>query len=112
MSRYYARRVDTTHAPVRKAYERVGATVIDTSRLGGDAPDLIVGWRGRTLAVEVKWKRPTREGGRHGETEGQKKRREAWRGDTWLVVTNPEEAVLKLVQAVTTNAPGQDAARA
>lgn len=101
MSRY-ARRVDTTHAPVRDALRKVGATVLDTSRLGDSAPDLIVGWQGRTLAVEVKWNRPTNEGGRHGETFGQKKCRESWRGDVWLIVMDPEDAVLKLVQAVTT----------
>ena len=101
MSRVYARKVDTNHANVRNALRKVGATVLDTASLGDGAPDLIVGWQRRTLAIEVKWRRPTSEGGSHGETAGQKRRREAWRGDSWLVVTNPEDAVLKLVQAVT-----------
>ena len=94
MSRFYARKVDTNHADVRDAIRKVGASVLDTSKLGQDAPDMLVGWQGRTVAFEVKF-------GKRKETQGQKKRREAWRGDAWLVVTNPEDAVLQLVRAVT-----------
>jgi Holliday junction resolvase len=101
VSRHYARRVDTTHGPIRDALRQVGATVLDTSRLGDGAPDLLVGWRGRTVAVECKTNRSTKEGGRRGETEEQRKLREGWRGDAWIVVRSPDEAVLALVQAVT-----------
>lgn len=94
MSRYFARKVDTTHGPVRSAFREVGATVIDTFRVGDDAPDMLVGWRGLTVAVEVKT-------GKKRETKGQQERREAWRGGPWLVVTTPDDAVFKLVQAVT-----------
>jgi hypothetical protein len=97
----YARRIDTTHVPIKQAFLSVGATVMDTSTLGGDAPDLVVGWRGRTVLVECKWKRPTKEGGAHGETDGQRSRRLAWRGDAWVVVDDPESAVLQVVQAIT-----------
>lgn len=50
----YARRTDGTHKAVVDAFRRMGWTVLQTFRLGQNAPDLIVASGGRTLAVEVK----------------------------------------------------------
>lgn len=93
-----ARRIDTTHRPIRdRLRQRYGEqAVIDTHELGESFPDLVVGVAGRTFLVECKTVRPTRgpdRGGSHGESDGQRKLREAWRGDAWLVVTSPEQAV-------------------
>lgn len=52
----WARRVDRTHRPVKAALESCGWLVADTSRLGGDFPDLVAYHRGldRIVLVEVK----------------------------------------------------------
>ena len=49
-----ARRVDANQPAVVRALRAVGATVQDLSAVGGGCPDLLVGWRGINLAVEVK----------------------------------------------------------
>lgn len=105
MSRY-ARRTDTTHAPIRDALRNVGATVLDMSRLGDDAPDLAVGWRGRTVFVECKT--PTRKDGGVKDSkvsDGQREFARTWRGDAVIVATNPQQAVEQLVIAVTRAPP-------
>lgn len=101
MSRY-ARRVDNTHGPIRDALRKVGATVLDMSRLGDDAPDLAVGWRGRTVFVECKT--PTRKDGGVKESkvsDGQREFAKTWRGDAVIFATSPKQAVEQLVVAVT-----------
>ncbi len=52
MSRY-ARRVDANHGEIRKALEDIGAVVIDVHSVGG-ALDLLTGFRGRLVLMEVK----------------------------------------------------------
>jgi len=89
----YARRTDTTHAPIRDALRRIGATVLDTHAMGEGFPDLVVGYRKRTTLIECKWRRPTREGGSHGESQLQRELRESWRGADWIVVDSPDEAL-------------------
>jgi hypothetical protein len=49
-----AARVDSNHGEIVSTLRRLGATVQDASRMGGGFPDLVVGFRGRTLLVEVK----------------------------------------------------------
>lgn len=98
MSRY-ARRVDTTHAPIRDALERIGATVLDLSRLGHDAPDLAIGYGGRTLLVEAKSDRKVHRKRGDGRSPGQVLFAELWRGDRIITVTDPLEAV-RLVQSI------------
>jgi len=53
----YARRTDTTHAPIRDAYRAVGARVLDCSGLGGGWPDMLVISPARVLFVDAKTKR-------------------------------------------------------
>jgi len=50
----YAARVDANHSEVRKALEQIGCTVCDLSGVGGGVNDLLVGYRGRNILVEVK----------------------------------------------------------
>jgi hypothetical protein len=98
----YARRVDTTHADIRDALRDIGAVVHDTSALGDDFPDLVVGWRGRTLLVECKT--PTRKDGGvkpSAISVGQRTARVLWQGDAWIVATSPEQAIAECVRAVT-----------
>jgi hypothetical protein len=49
-----AARVDANHAEVSKAITKLGAWVIDCSRVGEGYPDLNVVHRGRVLFVEIK----------------------------------------------------------
>ena len=95
----YARRVDTNQAEIVQALRQIGAHVRDTSQVGDGFPDLVVSWRGVNILVEIKWLRPTSEGGRHGESEGQRIARETWPGP-WIVVTSPMDAVEQLIKAV------------
>lgn len=50
----YARKVDITQSPTVQAFLRAGWSVLDTSRIGGGAPDLFVSKRGVTVAIECK----------------------------------------------------------
>jgi len=50
----YARKVDTSQRDIVQAFEQAGWSVLDTSRVGGGAPDLFVAKRGVTIAVECK----------------------------------------------------------
>ncbi len=45
---------DANHAAIRDALRQAGASVFDTADLGGGFPDLVVGWRGVNLLLEVK----------------------------------------------------------
>lgn len=53
MSRW-ARRVDSNHGEIAAAATAIGAMVVDLSRAGDGIPDLLIGWRGLWLLVEVK----------------------------------------------------------
>lgn len=53
MSRW-ARRVDDNQDAVVKALRKVGAFVQSLSSVGAGVPDLLVGWRGQWLLIEVK----------------------------------------------------------
>lgn len=50
----YAARVDANQKDVVAALRRIGATVEPLHRVGGGCPDLLVGFRGRNLLIEVK----------------------------------------------------------
>ena len=87
MSRY-AHRVDTTHATIRDGMRQLGASVEDTSAVGNDFPDLIVGWMDRTVLVECKT--PTRKDGGvkpSATSDGQRNFAANWKGDKVIQAT-------------------------
>ncbi len=47
-------RKDGNHTDVIKALEKVGATVQTLSQVGHGCPDLLVGFRGRNVLLELK----------------------------------------------------------
>lgn len=49
-----ARNVDRNQAGIVRVLRAAGATVEVTADVGRGFPDLVVGWRGRTLLFEVK----------------------------------------------------------
>ena len=49
-----AHRVDVNHTEIVRAFEKLGARVLDLSRVGRGVPDLLVRFRNRMRFVEVK----------------------------------------------------------
>ena len=52
--RHYARRVDGNQSEVRQALEAIGCSVCDLSGVGGGVNDLLIGYRGKNVLIEVK----------------------------------------------------------
>lgn len=50
----YARKVDANQAEITEALRRVGASVQPLHTIGQGCPDLLVGYRGINLVLEVK----------------------------------------------------------
>jgi hypothetical protein len=50
----WARRVDTVQSDIVVDLRKLGASVLDLSRVGVGCPDLLVGWKGINLLVELK----------------------------------------------------------
>ena len=49
-----AARTDANQEEIVKALRKLGARVQSLARMGEGVPDLLVGWRGRLLLLEVK----------------------------------------------------------
>ena len=88
-----AARVDSNQAEIVKAFRKLGCSVLSMAALGKGAPDLLIGWGGICIAVEVKdgSKPPSA----RELTEDQRDFWETWRGGVRLV---PDlEAVVETV---------------
>jgi len=92
-----AARVDANQKRIVAALRKVGATVQHLHRLGKGCPDLLVGWQGQNILMEVKdgSKPPSAQKLTPDEVKwcGQ------WRGRV-LLVRDASEAVVLLTQAV------------
>ena len=86
-------RKDANHNKIAAAFEKCGASVADTSRLGGDFPDMVIALCGFNVLVEVKdgSKPPSKS----DLSKGQKKFQIEWRG--WYVVIKSVDDALALV---------------
>lgn len=94
---------DLTSPAIVAALRAAGASVTDLGPVGYGVPDLLVGWKGMTLLLEVKSpethgrraKDPARE---YGEflTDDQVRFLAAWRGATVRIVTTVDEALAVL----------------
>lgn len=102
MSRWHsARRRDANHKGIVKCLRRYGATVIDLAAAGQGVPDLLVGYAGRTIMLEVK--NPATKRGQQGMSgkrtaARQQKFRDEWRGAPVYVVYTASEALAKLAE--------------
>ena len=85
-------RVDLNQTAVVAALRTVGATVQHLHAVGQGCPDLLVGFRGRSLCFEVK------DGPKAKLTPAQDEWHAAWRGHV-EVVTRVEDALEKLFAA-------------
>ena len=54
MTRRYAAKVDANQERIVKALRDMGATVHPLHAVGGGCPDLLCGFRGRNILIEVK----------------------------------------------------------
>ena len=54
LKRGHRGRVDANQKEIVDALRKVGASVVSLSQIGDGCPDLLVGYRGRTLLLEVK----------------------------------------------------------
>jgi hypothetical protein len=91
MPRGFACKVDANHKEIVDALKTIGASIIDASRLGKGMPDLIVGFRGQTVLMEVK--NPKTQYGRKGLNENQRKWAESWAGGPLAIVDGPDAAL-------------------
>lgn len=98
LRRFNPRR-DAAEPGIIEALTKAGASVQPLS--GKDIPDLLVGWRGSTLLLEVKTpkpppKRAPRKPPTTGQNAGQIAWASRWRGARVHVVTTPQEALALL----------------
>lgn len=49
-----AHRQDGNHAAIKRAFERMGCSVADLSALGNGCPDILAGFGGLSILVEIK----------------------------------------------------------
>lgn len=95
---FYAVRRDDNEPEIVKALRLVGATVQPLSITG--APDLLVGFEGRTYLIEVKAEHG-KSGKGHKKTErglreSQEKWWDAWQGSMPVIVVTPREALIAI----------------
>jgi len=92
-----AARVDANHGEIVQALRAHGAYVQDSSRMGGGFPDLVCGYAGKTVLIEVK-----RPGGSIEKklTEHQREWISRWCGGKVWLVSTPEEAIQALEESV------------
>lgn len=90
----YACKVDANHKEIVDAMKAVGASIIDTSRLGKGMPDVIVGFRGQTILMEIK--NPKTQYGRKGLNANQRKWAEEWSGGPLSIVDSVDAALRML----------------
>jgi hypothetical protein len=50
----YAQKPDSNQPEIVTGLEKVGCSVYDASKFGGGFPDIVVGFRGLTLCLEIK----------------------------------------------------------
>ena len=92
----YARRVDTTHKPIKQTLEAAGFFVVDCSRFGGGFPDLIATKHRRAYFIECKSSKKVRMHAGDGLGQAQKDLIEAWKGPPIIVAETPEDALRQI----------------
>ena len=80
---------DANQAEIIDALRKAGGSVFDAHRVGGGFPDIIVGYQGRNLLMEIK----TPLGRLNAK---QRRFHDAWRGEV-RVIRTAEEAVRYMV---------------
>lgn len=81
-----ANKRDLNQSTIVDALRKLGFSVLDISRVGGDAPDLVIAKAGFTMLVEVK-------SGNNKAREGQKDWHDGWQGP--IMTANNVDQVLE-----------------
>jgi len=84
----YARRRDGNHASTIAAFKALGCSVIDLGSVGRGVGDLLVGYGGLTIMVEIK--NPLQPPSKRKLTKAQEELRRDWTGGCRLVVTSDD----------------------
>lgn len=103
-----AAHIDANQPEIVEALRKLGATVTSLAGVGKGCPDLLVGYRGLTLLVEVKDRRKesvgkdgyTRKARPGSLEESQVEWLASWRGLPVIVAYTSEEAVAAVLAAV------------
>lgn len=87
-------RIDANQPAIVDALRKHGASVWITSDLGFGGPDIVVGWRGRNIMMQIK------DGDKHlsaqALTDDEGRFHESWRGSNILVINSIEAAIKAL----------------
>lgn len=76
---------DANHRPIVEALKKLGASVLQIQGVGQGAPDILVGWQGRDILMEIKTEK--------GRVQGnQKLWHRGWSGTPPVVVRSVSEA--------------------
>lgn len=92
----YARRKDNSHKAIAEGLKKVGFSVADTSRLGDDFPDLVIGKHGIDAKVECKTEDRRKNGVKAAAdllSGGQKTFKSEWRGSPVIVAYTLEDVL-------------------
>jgi endogenous inhibitor of DNA gyrase (YacG/DUF329 family) len=92
---------DANHAEIVTALQKAGASILDTSAIGRGMPDLVVGYQGACVLMEIK--NPKNSYGKSGLSRLQMEWSSSWRGGPVHVVRSVEDA-LEAIGAVTRTA--------
>jgi Holliday junction resolvase len=92
-----AAKIDANQDAVVSALRAAGATVQSLAAVGKGVPDLLVGYKGKTLLMEVKDGRKPPSAQRL--TEDQLTWHGAWKGGSLAVVDGPE-AALRMIKVI------------
>jgi len=84
-------RVDANQKAIVAALRQVGASVQSLADIGHGCPDLLVGFRGRTLLMEVKDGSKVKSA--RALTPDEEEWIAAWKGAPVFVVESPEQAI-------------------
>jgi hypothetical protein len=87
-------RIDANHGEIVKILRLAGATVHSMAEVGEGCPDLLVGYRGRTVLVEVK--DPSKPPSARKLTPAQEDWHKTWNGSPVRIVTNLVDAMAAL----------------
>ena len=86
-----AAKVDLNQSTIVQALRKAGVSVLHLHQLGNGVPDILAGFRGRNVLMEIK-----RPGGKTNDL--QDEFRAAWKGAVYIVRT-PEHAVELMINA-------------
>jgi len=85
-------RTDANHTEIVNALQAIGASVTSLADVGGGCPDLLVGYRGQNMLLEVKDGRKPPSA--RGLTAAEQKWHDTWRGTVYIVYSAMDAVTL------------------